>query len=95
MKIVVDKIPEKPIECYFSYRNVERGWMCRLLGGDCQAGSDWNECPCLQAGGVELNTDSPGSWAVWGSEFKCSKCHSCNKDMKPWCPNCGSKMVMN
>lgn len=48
MRIVVDKIPENPVECYFSYRNVERGWMCRLLGGDCQVSFDWLDCPCLK-----------------------------------------------
>ena len=51
MKIFVKRIPDGPIQCYFSYRDVERGWMCRLLGGVCLQRAESGGCPCLEAPG--------------------------------------------
>lgn len=59
MKIIVDKIPENPIECYFSYPDEKCGWFCKLLGGECQAGSEWNECPCLKEQKETDNSSTP------------------------------------
>lgn len=48
MRIIVDKIPEQPKDCFFSLWNCEYGWLCKRFKYEpCYIGKNL-ECPYLK-----------------------------------------------
>jgi len=60
MKILVTELPERASDCFFSYHNPERGWMCRLSGSVCEvslSGMDCRNHPCPHLLGTKNRRD--------------------------------------
>lgn len=39
------------------------------------------------------SAEQQGKWVKWGSRYKCNQCNLTNEYKKPYCPNCGAKMM--
>ena len=56
MKLIVDKMPDEDNPCFFRYRNVEYGMICKLTNHRC---SHMERCECLKpndSNGAKIDT---------------------------------------